>query len=95
MDSMKRPIIPCPALDHFLATYYVLNQGLIVQATTVRRRLQEMFLGSTVSVGGLAALAAHVDVLGRNTHRLIAALEAGDSLTEIGFENFSHTEATG
>ena len=32
VDSMKRPIIPCPALDHFLATYYVLNQGLIVQA---------------------------------------------------------------
>ena len=93
VDSIMRPIVACPALDHFLATHYVLNRDFIVQATSLRMRLQGIFRGSSVSVDELADLAGRAAVLGRNTHKLMSALEAGDPLTEIGLDKFSETEA--
>ena len=69
---------PYPAMDHLVATQYILNDSFCFQVFTLRQLL-EVMKGSTLSQDASTSVLPGVEIVKANADRILAAYEAGDS----------------
>jgi len=93
-DRSWVPHLACPALDHFIATQYLVNGLLTIQARATRSALSIMG-DQEMSAGHISDLVAMLATLERNAKKLLAAYESGDALDDVELESTPSREPGG